>query len=46
MSFHPGYGDLIVCPESSARDPDIVAFRDWVLAEAAASVALVKIPEI
>lgn len=34
----------IVCPESSAQDPDIVAFRDWLLAEAAASAALIKIP--
>lgn len=34
----------VVCPESNAKDPDIVAFRDWVLAEAAASAALVKIP--
>jgi LysR family glycine cleavage system transcriptional activator len=35
----------VVCPHSSARDPDISAFRDWVLAEAKASAALVKIPQ-
>ena len=35
----------VVCPESSAKNPDIVAFRDWVLAEAKASAALINVPE-
>jgi hypothetical protein len=30
------YQYYIVCPEASAEKPDIVAFRTWLLAEAAA----------
>lgn len=32
----------LVCPESSARNPEIVIFRDWVVAEALKSMASVK----
>jgi LysR family glycine cleavage system transcriptional activator len=35
----------IVCPESNAKNPDVVAFRDWALAEAKASAAGIKIPQ-
>ena len=35
----------VVCPESNAKDPDIVAFREWVLAEAKVSAARINIPD-
>lgn len=33
-----------VCPESTAHNPEIVIFRDWVLAEAQKSIATIKLP--
>jgi len=35
-----------VCPLSNARNPDISIFRDWLLAEAQASAALIKLPQV
>jgi LysR family glycine cleavage system transcriptional activator len=34
----------LVCPQANATDPDIAAFRDWLIAEASASAALIEIP--
>jgi len=35
----------LVCPQANAADPDIAAFRDWLIAEASASAALIEIPK-
>jgi LysR family glycine cleavage system transcriptional activator len=35
----------LVCPEPTAERPDIVAFRDWLLAEAQESRSRVKVPQ-
>lgn len=43
-SFPLSANYYIVCPESSAKDRDIAAFRDWVIAEARASAKAIEIP--
>jgi LysR family glycine cleavage system transcriptional activator len=35
----------LVCPEATAERPDIVAFREWLLAEARESQARLKLPK-
>jgi LysR family glycine cleavage system transcriptional activator len=43
-SFPLSANYYVVCPESSAKDRDIGAFRDWMIAEARASAKAIDIP--
>jgi len=39
VSGQSGYGYFVVAPKATAQLPKVVAFRDWLLSEAAATLA-------